>query len=115
MLLAKCYPRAWRERYGVEFDALMEDVGEVVSGFLEQFITEEKAREGNDIRYMAERRLGPHIEVLDAASLPQTPASPNRAVMAGLGLLAGLLAGALMFWRRRPHGPAILDAAPQPI
>ena len=26
VLLAKCYPRTWRERYGVEFDALMEDV-----------------------------------------------------------------------------------------
>jgi hypothetical protein len=26
VLLAKCYPQGWRERYGVEFDALMEDV-----------------------------------------------------------------------------------------
>ena len=25
-LSAKLYPRAWRQRYGVEFDALMEDV-----------------------------------------------------------------------------------------
>ncbi|MEO8369306.1 MAG: hypothetical protein ABI806_08905 [Candidatus Solibacter sp.] len=87
---------------------------EVVSGFLEQFITEETAREGDDIRYMAERRLGPHIDVLDPPSLPQTPASPNRALMASLGLLAGLLAGALMSWRRRPSGPA-MTAVPQPI
>jgi len=88
---------------------------EVVSGFLDQFITEEKARQGDDIRYMAERKLGPHIEVLDAPSLPQTSASPNRAVMAGLGLMAGLLAGAMMAWRGRSRGPEMTDTAPQPI
>jgi uncharacterized protein involved in exopolysaccharide biosynthesis len=36
---------------------------------------------------------GMRLEPLDTASLPVTPAGPNRAAIAGLGLFAGLLAG----------------------
>ena len=40
----------------------------------------------------------PSLEVLDAASLPGRPVSPNRAASAGIGLLAGLLLGPLLAW-----------------
>jgi LPS O-antigen subunit length determinant protein (WzzB/FepE family) len=45
------------------------------------------------------------LEVLDPASLPEAPSGPNRLVMVGMGLAAGLFAGLLsagvwMLWRR---------------
>src|ERR1035441_3976728 len=48
------------------------------------------------------------LEVLDPPSLPGRPVSPNRpATAAAIGLLAGLLLGPLLAWRRRsgawPH------------
>src|SRR5690349_9999633 len=49
-LAAKLYPRQWRERYGAEFDALMEDVepdgwefANVLGGALKMQLTSETA------------------------------------------------------------------------
>jgi capsular polysaccharide biosynthesis protein len=41
------------------------------------------------------------LEVLDAASDPQTPVSPNRPAAAAIGLLAGMLLGPFLAWRRQ--------------
>ena len=42
-----------------------------------------------------------NLDLLDPASLPQTPAAPNRWQIVGLGLVAGLATGALVFGVRR--------------
>jgi hypothetical protein len=41
------------------------------------------------------------LEVLDPATLPATPVSPNRPAAAAIGLLAGMLLGSLLALRRR--------------
>ena len=41
------------------------------------------------------RRFAFNLEVLDPASLPKRPSSPNRLVIAAMGLAGGLLIGAL--------------------
>ena len=46
-------------------------------------------------------RTAESIEVLDPASLPETPAGPNRELVAGIGLFAGLFLGAYAL-RRKP-------------
>jgi capsular polysaccharide biosynthesis protein len=50
------------------------------------------------------RRRQPDVvlETLDPANFPQTPVSPNRATMAGLGLTAGLLFGVAASTLRKP-------------
>jgi hypothetical protein len=46
-----------------------------------------------------------YLEVLDPASVPETPASPNRFTIMGAGCLAGLLLGPVYarLRRRSPH------------
>lgn len=52
-------------------------------------------------------RQGGVLEVLDAASMPVTPASPNRNRYAWFGLLSGLvLACVITVVRRRGHSPS---------
>ena len=86
-------------------------VREVITGFTEQYINEEQERQGEAIRFMAERKMGPNLEVLDPASFPSWPVSPNRVTMALLGLPAGLMVGAVMAWRRSRRGPQIAAAS----
>jgi hypothetical protein len=47
----------------------------------------------------------PYLEVLDPASMPETPVSPNRFAIMGIGCLAGLLLGPAIarLRRRSPH------------
>jgi LPS O-antigen subunit length determinant protein (WzzB/FepE family) len=83
-------------------------VRELVTGFVEQNLTAAMARtehlkEDDPVRRIEERRLGAHLEVLDPASLPQAPISPNRTVVSGIGVALGLMIGALSVrWRPRP-------------
>ena len=53
----------------------------------------------------AARRRKPapaYLEVLDTASMPERPVSPNRAAIGAAGCLAGLLLGlAIAHFRRR--------------
>ena len=55
-------------------------------------------------RELASRFLNPQspTEVLDPASYPQLPSSPNRLVIAGLGTAAGILVGLAATRFRRP-------------
>ena len=41
-----------------------------------------------------QRRVQETIDLIDAASLPETPVAPNRWVLAGAGLFVGLFLGA---------------------
>jgi capsular polysaccharide biosynthesis protein len=45
------------------------------------------------------------VELLDNASLPMSPSAPNRIVISGLGLAAGMTIGLIAMWtlRRRPQ------------
>jgi capsular polysaccharide biosynthesis protein len=52
------------------------------------------SRQGSDLTG-TNRRFAYDMEVLDPASLPKRPSSPNRFLIAALGLVAGLLFGAL--------------------
>jgi hypothetical protein len=50
------------------------------------------------------RRTGPEsINLLDPASLPETPVAPNRFVLAGAGLFLGLFLGAYALRRKPPE------------
>jgi len=42
-----------------------------------------------------------HLQVISPASLPRFPAGPNRLLLSGEGLVAGLIAGALLASRKR--------------
>jgi uncharacterized protein involved in exopolysaccharide biosynthesis len=55
-------------------------------------------------RELVTRFMSPHsaTEVLDPASYPQAPSSPNRLVIAGLGTVAGILLGLAVSRFRRP-------------
>ena len=45
---------------------------------------------------MEERKAGENLEVLDAASLPEQPAEPNRLLIAGIGIGLGLAVGVFL-------------------
>jgi uncharacterized protein involved in exopolysaccharide biosynthesis len=56
-------------------------------------------------------RLPHHnLEVLDPASFPEQPATPNRLIVSLLGLCAGLIAGTVILWRRRQPTTAAAGA-----
>jgi hypothetical protein len=55
---------------------------------------------GGEIQKMEEHKIGENLEVLDPASLPQAPDGPNRLAIAGAGLVAGLLLGIALHWRK---------------
>jgi hypothetical protein len=43
-----------------------------------------------------EHKAGENLELLDAASLPEQPAEPNRLAIAGIGTAMGLVAGIVL-------------------
>ncbi|MCU1237602.1 MAG: lipopolysaccharide biosynthesis, partial [Candidatus Solibacter sp.] len=64
----------------------------VVREFVSQFTTENIR---TPVRLTQHGNVGSYLEVLDPASLPQAPASPNRAAVAAVGVAFGLMLGAL--------------------
>ena len=56
------------------------------------------------------RDQGYTIEMLEAADLPETPASPNRPSIAVLGACAGLLLGLVTLGWRRARGRQLTPA-----
>lgn len=96
------------------------DAGEaqaVVREFVTQFVKLDATaardrtkglKEGDPIRIIQENRAGSNLQVLDSASYPQSPISPNRAVITGLGIALGLMLGALtlMLSARSQRQPA---------
>jgi LPS O-antigen subunit length determinant protein (WzzB/FepE family) len=57
-----------------------------------------------------QRKAGEGLSVLDPPSLPITPVTPNRLLIAALGLGIGLLVGALTLFLPRPHTPTLQPA-----
>jgi hypothetical protein len=88
-------------------------VRELVTKTVEGYATEARYRAttaGGEFKRMEEFRAGENVEVLDPASLPQTPIYPNRLVIAAVGLGVGLLLGIAMLVLRRPPG-----TSPHPV
>ena len=80
-------------------------VRELVDGYRWRFAVAErefaKAQDGADRKPESDLISGiPQLEVLDYATLPAGPVSPNRPAVAAIGLLAGLLVGSLLTLRR---------------
>jgi hypothetical protein len=69
------------------------------------------ASQGNATLYQIYQRKGGEVlEVLNPASLPTSPAAPNRAAISVAGFGIGLLIGVIMVWRQRP-GAVVLQPA----
>ncbi len=68
-----------------------------VQQLIQEFV-ERNLREQID-RTKEDGKVGPKVEVLDPATLPETPVFPNRLTIGAMGLPLGLLAG--VFVRRR--------------
>ena len=86
-------------------------VNELVAAYVTAYVRAgrvmlDRYRPGDEIREIADRGLGDCMEVLDPASLPESPVSPGRGTIAGGGVAFGLLAGALALYRRRSQPAA---------
>lgn len=80
-------------------------VRELITKIVEEFVTEQRAL-AQTRGVAAEWRAGSNLEVLDPASLPETPVFPNRLAIGGLGLPVGLLAGVWLQRRKQAAQPA---------
>jgi hypothetical protein len=79
-------------------------VRKLVAAFSARNILEQQARApyvSVTLRRIEDYKAGANLEVLDPATLPELPVSPNRGVIALGGAAAGLLACSLRLWRRR--------------
>ena len=68
-----------------------------------------RTRNSATLREIFARHAGEYLDVVDPASTPYRPEWPNRPMFAAAGLGAGLLAGAIMLYRRGRGAPV-----PQP-
>jgi uncharacterized protein involved in exopolysaccharide biosynthesis len=81
-----------------------EVVRQFVAEFTEQNVVEQRAKARNlgvVEQQIADHKVGETLEVLDPASLPHAPDSPNRPAIAAAGAVLGLLVG-LIALRRFP-------------
>ena len=62
------------------------------------------------LHQITQRKAGEILDVLDTPSLPSHPVKPNRPLIAALGLLTGLLLGAITLFLRRPRSPELVPA-----
>jgi succinoglycan biosynthesis transport protein ExoP len=76
-----------------EFDDLLRDREQAKSKYLEMDEKLSKAQLGQE---MENRKQGELLEILDPASLPQTPTEPNRPLYMALGAGVGLLLGVVI-------------------
>jgi hypothetical protein len=70
--------------------------------------------EGGDILLQWKNRVGDSLSVLEPATLPVAPVSPNRVVMAAIGAGVGLFLGGAFVILRRPRDPSVAGAVPAP-
>ncbi len=57
---------------------------------------ERKETANNTFDDVGKRKAGENLEVLDTATLPSTPASPNRWLICGMGIGCGFMVGVLL-------------------
>ena len=90
-------------------------VREFVSETTEAHYTEERRladAAGGEIQFMATHKIGENVEVLDPATLPIQPVSPDRLAMAAIGAGAGLLLGLAFVLFRRLRDGSMAGAVP---
>jgi uncharacterized protein involved in exopolysaccharide biosynthesis len=78
--------------------------------FQEHHLTRDRdaaLQKGGKLLEITQRKAGENLDVLDPPSLPMTPVAPNRLLIAAIGLVIGLLVGALTLILRRPHTPTL--------
>jgi succinoglycan biosynthesis transport protein ExoP len=76
-----------------QYAALMRDYGMARQTFEEMKKRGDTAQTAANIE---EHKAGENLELLDAASLPEQPAEPNRLAIAGIGTAMGLVAGIVL-------------------
>jgi len=76
-----------------EYNDLLRDQAVAKQRYLED---EEKLEKAQISEQMETRKQGALLELLDPASLPQTPTEPKRPVVIGIGAALGLLLGAMI-------------------
>ena len=83
----------------------------LITTFQMQHLTNDlkNALQGGKLREIIERKAGESLSVLDPPSFPIAPVTPNRLLIAAMGLGIGLLVGVLTLILRRPPTPV-----PQP-
>ena len=59
---------------------------------------------------ITQRKAGESLDVIDPPSIPITPVTPDRLMIAAGGLGIGLLMGAITLLVRRPQAPALQPA-----
>jgi uncharacterized protein involved in exopolysaccharide biosynthesis len=85
-------------------------VRELVTLFTELNVTRARANAANlsvTRREIEEHKAGENLEVLDPATLPESPISPNRLIIALWGMGIGFLLGAAVVKYRRPPAPRV--------
>jgi len=89
-------------------------VQRLLTAFTQERIVRErvKALQMRDDKHIEilQRKAGENLEVIDPPSLPISPESPNRLLIAAAGLGIGLLLGAIALGLRRPRTPALQPA-----
>ena len=126
-LLIRCYPAAWRERYGDEFASILDerplgpfDVADILLGALDARLRMRDRRAGLTERkgFNMSLRIGGIAAILGAATLavawswaPASWRSKAQLVwlllLVGLGLLARGVAGLTAFQARVDPGPVV--------
>jgi hypothetical protein len=92
-------------------DGFQRAVRELVTQLVERDVVEQHKlpTEDPEVRRAWEMRAGSNLEVLDPATLPELPVSPNRVAIGFAGLPLGLLAfgsaGSRPFRPRNPRSP----------
>ncbi len=85
----------------------------LIVAFQEQHLTRDRNKalqKGGKLAEIIYRKAGENLDVLDPPSLPISPITPNRLLIAAMGLGIGLLVGTLTLILRRPHTPALQPA-----
>jgi uncharacterized protein involved in exopolysaccharide biosynthesis len=82
----------------------------LVTRFVEQNLRAERdrvkmANEPEAVTRLLDHKMGPNLEVLDWASLPERPVAPNRLAIAACGLALGLVLGAITLRLARSNQP----------
>ena len=84
----------------------------VMNAFTERYYTEARlnASKNFTLRNILKRKAGEVLEVLDPPNTPQHLETPNRLLIAAVGLGVGLLLGAIVLFFRRPRAPVLQPA-----
>ena len=84
----------------------------VMNAFVGRYLAEARTNASKSfaLRQITERKAGGFLEVIDTASMPTAPETPNRVAIAAAGFGVGLLLGAIMLFFRRPRAVILQPA-----